>query len=89
MRKLFEDNAIDIDAIIEQGWLEEAGLWPIEACRVNCTQIRSRSNGNSGSRQRSLQVILMAAYQYAFWWSVPRLMIDWYQGGQRENQVWR
>ena len=24
MRKLFEDNAIDIDAIIEQGWLEEA-----------------------------------------------------------------
>ena len=67
MRTIFDENGIDIDAILEQGWLEEARVTgSLEASGVNLTQVRSRAHGNRRPCQRGIKTFSLAAYQYAF-----------------------
>ena len=67
MRSLFEENAIDIDSIIDQGWLEEARslgrLRLVESImhKSDADPVSSVDLADEGSRLFSV-----AAYQYAF-----------------------
>ena len=67
MKSLFEENAIDIDSIIDQGWLEEARslgrLRLVESImhKSDADPVSSVDLADEGSRLFSV-----AAYQYAF-----------------------
>ena len=85
IRKLFDDNGIDIDAIIEQGWLEEARslgrLRLVESIvhKSDADPMTSVDLANEASR-----LFAIAAYQYAFLVVCAsfdeRLMTRWAEG---------
>ena len=67
MRKLFEDNAIDIDAIIEQGWLEEArSLGRLRLVESIVHKSEADPMGTVDLANEASRLFSMAAYQYAF-----------------------
>ena len=85
MRNLFDENGIDIDAIIEQGWLEEARslgrLRLVESIvhKSEADPMTSIDLANESSR-----LFAIAAYQYAFLIVCAsfdeRLMTRWAEG---------
>ena len=85
IRKLFDENGIDIDAIIEQGWLEEARslgrLRLVESImhKSDADPMTSVDLANEASR-----LFAIAAYQYAFLVVCAsfdeRLMARWAEG---------
>ena len=67
MRKLFDDNAIDIDAIIEQGWLEEArSLGRLRLVESIVHKSKADPMGTVDLANEASRLFSMAAYQYAF-----------------------